>query len=152
MKTRTIILILVAVIALAAVPFVYAQGHHGHGRGDGFGGGMLFGHLARAKAALDLSDAQVEQIKTIGTALREQNKPYREQLRGGFTGVAQVLIKNPNDVAGAQALLDQQEQVERTMKSNTLVAASKALNILTPEQRAKVAQFIAARQARHQTH
>jgi Spy/CpxP family protein refolding chaperone len=113
---------------------------------------MLFGHLDRAKAALDLSDAQVEQIKTIGTALREQNKPYREQLRGGFTGIAQALIKNPNDVAGAQALLDQQEQVERTMKSNTLVAASKALNILTPEQRAKVAQFIATRQARHQTH
>jgi len=150
MKTRTLIITILAVIVIAAVPFAYAQGHRGHAHGDDFGGAMV-GHLAHAKAALGLSDDQVEQIKAVGTALREQNKPYRQQLHGGFAAVAQALVNNPNDIAGAQALLDQQEQVERTMKSNALAAASKALNILTPDQRAKVGQFIADRQARHNT-
>jgi Spy/CpxP family protein refolding chaperone len=151
MKRRTLIITIVAALALAAVPLVYAQGHHGRG-GDDFGGGMLFGRLARAQSALGLSDAQVEQLKAIGTDLRAQNKPLREQLHGGFAGVAQALINNPNDLAAAQTLLDQQEQVERTMKSNALAAASKALNILTPDQRAKVGQFIAAHHGHNDTH
>ena len=151
MKRRTLILTIVAAFALATVPFVYAQGHR-RSHGDDFGGGMLFGRLARAKAALGLTDAQSDQIKAIAADLRTQNQPLREQLRGGFAGVAQALINNPNDLAAAQQLLDQQEQVERTMKSNALAAAAKALNVLTPDQRAKVSQFIASHQARHGTH
>jgi Spy/CpxP family protein refolding chaperone len=146
MKRRTLILTIVAVVAIAAVPFAYAKGHHSHrDRGDG---SMMFRHLARAKEALGLTDVQVEQLKGIAADLRAQNKPYRDQLRGGFANVAQALLNNPSDVAGAQALLDQQEQIERTMKSNTLAAAAKAIATLTPEQRTKVAQFLADRQAR----
>jgi Spy/CpxP family protein refolding chaperone len=152
MKRNTIILAAVAVLALAAVPFVYAEGHHGHMGSHGFGGGMMFGRLAMAKAALGLTDAQVDQIKAIGAELKAQNQPYKEQLRGGFAGVAQALVNNPNDLTTAQTLLDQQEQAERTMKSNALAAASKALNVLTPEQRAKVGTFIANRIAKHHTH
>jgi Spy/CpxP family protein refolding chaperone len=153
MKRRTLISIsIVAVLALAAVPLVYAQSHRGHGGGDGFGGGMMFGRLLRAKEALGLTDAQVDQIKAIGADLRTQNEPLRDQLKAGIGSIAQTLLNNPNDLAAAQQLLDQQEQAEHTMKANALAAAAKAINVLTPEQRTKAAQFLAARLAHHGTH
>jgi periplasmic protein CpxP/Spy len=136
---------LVVLIIVAAVPFLYAQPMRPHGHG-GFG---FFGHLDKAKAKLGLSDDQVTQIKAIADDLKTKNAPYRDQVRGGFQSIATTLLNNPNDIAAAQALLDKQSQAEQTMKSNMLTAVSKALNVLTPDQRAKVAQFLADRKARH---
>ncbi len=136
---------LAILIVAAAVPFLYAQPMRHHGGGE-FG---FFGHLDKAKDKLGLTDDQVAQIKAIGDDLKAKNAPYRDQVRGGFQSIASTLLNNPNDLAAAQALLDQQSQAERTMKSNMLAATSKAISVLTPEQRAKVAQFIAERQARH---
>ena len=145
MKKRLILITLI-LAAVAAVPFVYAgPGGHGfrgmHGRG-GHGLGFL-GHLDHIKSELDLTDAQVTQLKDIVRATREQNGQYREQIHGTLKQVATVLLTNPNDVAGAQAVLDQQAAAEKALKSNLLVAASKALNVLTPEQRTKVALHLA---------
>lgn len=147
MKKRfTIAAALAFLVALTAVPFIYAQPMRHQGGGEF---GFLFGRLEKAKAALNLSEDQVTQLTAIAQDLKAKNAPYRDQLRGGFQSITTTLLNNPNDVAAAQTLLDQQSQTERTMKSNVLNAASKALNVLTPEQRAKVAQFIADRQARH---
>jgi Spy/CpxP family protein refolding chaperone len=148
MKKQTLtIAAVVAVLALAAAPFVVAAERHARA-GNEFGPMMMFGRLDRIKSALDLSDAQVDQLKTIGQQLREQNAPYREQIHSGLGSVAQLLVANPNDLGAAQAQLDKQEQAEHAMKSNALAAASKALNVLTPEQRTKVATFLANRAAR----
>ncbi len=139
---------IIAIVALAAVPFVYAQGfrrHHGD-MGDGM---MFFGGLRRAQSALDLSDAQVDQLKAIAQSVHEQNAPYRDQLRGGFQQIAQTLLANPNDTAAAQALIDQQTSAERAMKMNMLAGVSKALNVLTPEQRTKASQLLSERASRH---
>jgi protein CpxP len=143
---KRLILITLILAVVAAVPFVYAgPGGHGfrgmHGRG-GHGIGLL-GHLEHVKSELDLTDAQVAQLKDIIKATREQNGQYREQIHGTLKQVATVLLTNPNDVAGAQAVLDQQAAAEKALKSNLLVAASKALNVLTPEQRTKVALHLA---------
>lgn len=154
MKTRTITLTVVIVaITLAIVPFVYAQQHGHMHRGDMEMGGMgFFGHFAKAKEALGLSDQQASDIKAIFQDLRTQNQPYRAQIRGGMLNVAQTLINNPNDLGAAQNLLAQQEQAEHTMKANALAAAAKALNVLTPDQRTKLSQFVADRAARMQQH
>jgi Spy/CpxP family protein refolding chaperone len=152
MKTRTItLLVVLAAITLAIVPFVYAQQHGHMHRGDmAFGGMGMFGHFAKAKEALGLSDQQVSDIKAIFTDLRTQNQPYRQQLRGGMLSVAQALINNPNDLTAAQNLLSQQEQAEHAMNVNALAAAAKALNVMTPDQRTKLSQFVADRAARMQ--
>ena len=151
MSKRTLTLAVAAiVIAVAAAPFVIAGErfhHRDHFNADGES--MMFSHINRIKSALDLSDAQVDQLKAIHIALREQNKPYRESLHGGFGAVAQALLANPNDLAAAQALMDKQDQAERVLKTNTLAAAAKAANVLTPAQREKVSQFITERQTRH---
>lgn len=145
MKKRTaIITAVVAIIALTAVPLVYAQARH---RAASFG---MFGHLAKIQTALGLTDQQVTDLKAIGTDLRALNAPYRAQLKGGFAAIAQTLIANPNDTAGAQALIDQQAAARKAMQVNTLNAASKALNVLTPDQRTKLGQLLQQRLAKRQ--
>ena len=142
MKKRTLIFATAAILAvLIAVPFAYAQhmrGHGGHRMGGDLGPIMMLGHLEHAKQALGLSDQQVADIKAIFQDLHTQNAASRDQLHGGLKSVAEALIANPNDVAAAQALLDKQEAAEHAMKVNVLNAASKALNVLTPDQRAKL--------------
>jgi protein CpxP len=149
MKNRS--LIAAAILAagvLVAAPFAFAQHRGAHEHGGGFGEGMMFGRLQFAQKALSLSDDQVAQIKTIVTDLKAQNAPYRDSLKAGRQGIFKALIANPNDLAGAQALIDQQSTAEHTMKTNVLNAASKALNVLTAEQRAKLSTLVQERMAR----
>jgi protein CpxP len=151
MKKRWILITVIAV-SLAAATFLYAApgGHGPRGmRGHGFGGPLGFlGHLDRVQEELGLSNEQVTQIKAILKEAHEQNEPYREQLHGEFGAVAKTLLANPNDVAAAQALVEQQSAAERALKSNFVTAASKALNVLTPEQRTKLALHLAERSQR----
>jgi Spy/CpxP family protein refolding chaperone len=147
MKKRLAILGLVLIAAAAAL---YAgPGRHmrgaGHG-GHGFGAGFMLGHLHEIADKLDLTDAQKTQIHAIFKETREANEQYHDQMHGGLKDVARVLIDNPNDLAGAQAVLDQQTATERALKSNILRGVSKALNVLTPEQRTELADLIAKRQ------
>ena len=143
MKKRIAIVGSILVAAtLVVVPLVYAQqfhrtGHHGVGAGFGFFGGRHLEHLA---GELDLSQAQVDQIKAIYGELHEQNSQYRESMHGGFKAIAETLLKDPNDTAAAQVLIDQQAAAEKAMKTNMLNATSRALNVLTAEQRAELAQ------------
>ncbi len=146
MKKRLMLITLI--LAVAAVPFYLYAGPGGHGRRGDFGGhgmhGMRFlGHLAHAKSELDLTDAQVDQLKTIVRETREQNAQYRDQVHGTLKSVATTLLTNPNDVAGAQAILDRQASAEKALKANLLVAVTKAINVLTPEQRTKLALHLA---------
>ena len=149
-KTSLTIAGVLAVIALVAVPFLYAgpgRMHHGMGA-DAMGMGPL-AHLQKAQQELGLSDQQVAEIKVIFQDLRTQNATYREQLHGGLKGVIDTLIKNPDDVAGAQAIIDQQTQAKRAVQVNLLNATSRALKVLTPEQREKLSAKIEERHARH---
>jgi Spy/CpxP family protein refolding chaperone len=151
MKKRTLIFSAAAIlIVVLAVPFAVAQ-HMRSGRGHGCMGGsgmMMFGHMRGAKAALGLSDQQAADIKKIFTDLRAQNEPYRAALRSGRQSIAQTLLANPNDLAAAQALIDKQTDAERQIKVNALNAASKALNVLTPDQRTKASAFLQQRMAK----
>jgi len=152
MKKRTLLFTAAAIlIVVLAVPFAVAQHMHRAGFGHGCMRGnsaMMFGHMRGAKAALGLSDQQSDDLKKIFTDLRAQNAPYRDSLRGGRQAIAQALLANPNDIAAAQALIDKQSEAERQMKSNALAAFSKALNVLTPEQRAKASNFLQQRMAK----
>lgn len=112
----------------------------------------MLGRLSHVKEELDLTDAQVEQIKAVVEELRTQNEPYRDQVRGGIHDIAKTLIANPNDLAGAQAKLDAQAAAEKALKTNVLNATSKALNVLTPEQRTKLAALVEQHAGRMQKH
>jgi Spy/CpxP family protein refolding chaperone len=138
----------IVVAVLIAVPFAFAQ--HAHGMRGNMGMPMFLGHLQHVKAELGLTDQQTTDIKAIFKDLRTQNEQYRQSMHGTMKQVAQILLNNPNDIAAAQAVLDQQAATERTMKTNALTAASKALNVLTPEQRTKLGTMIQERTGRMQ--
>jgi Spy/CpxP family protein refolding chaperone len=147
MKKRTWILTAILVVAtIAAVPFVYGGPGRGHGVFGGhpaFGHGMgILGHMGEIREELDLSDAQVDQIKAIFRDAFEQNAANRQRLHGGMESIARTLIANPNDIAAAQALIDQQAEAERVLKTNILASMSKALNVLTPDQRTKLGTLL----------
>ncbi|MGZ8795742.1 MAG: Spy/CpxP family protein refolding chaperone [Thermoanaerobaculia bacterium] len=140
-KSTWIITAVVALLANASGPFLYAgPGHRGM---DGLG---PLARLERAQKELGLSDQQVGEIKAIFKSVHDQNAQYRDQLRGGIGGVLNALLEDPDDIAGAQAIMDRQAQTERAIRSNLLNGASKALNVLTPEQRDKLGQIVARRQ------
>ncbi|MEO8381291.1 MAG: periplasmic heavy metal sensor [Acidobacteriota bacterium] len=153
MKKRiTLIAVVLAVAALATAPIVHARpgspGRQGMSRrAPGFG---LLGHLRHVRQQLDLTDQQAEQIRTIAADLRAQNAQYRDQLRGGRKGVADVLLANPADVAAAQAVLDQRAATERLVKQNRLNATAKALGVLSADQRARLRTLIAERAERRE--
>jgi periplasmic protein CpxP/Spy len=156
-KRNVVIALIVAAVMIAAVPIIHAapggfrhRGPGGHGGPGGFAAGMMFSHLQHLQEELDLSEAQVNQIRGIFSTLHEQNAPLREQMKGGFHTVAAALIANPNDLSAAQALLDQQSAAERTLKANMLAATSKALNVLTAEQRTELAQIVEERHDRRE--
>lgn len=154
MKKSFIALSVLALVTILGAGSVFAgpDGHRGKGgpgmmgsKHHGFG---PLGRLAMLKEKLDLSDQQTDQIKAIFAQVRDQNEPYRAQIRGGMGSIASTLVANPNDTAAAQALIDRQAAAERSMKSNMLAATSKALKVLTPEQRSKLGELLAERQAR----
>jgi Spy/CpxP family protein refolding chaperone len=151
-KTTLFTMTAIVLVALLAVPLAFAQRRHAM-RGEGgfggpMGGPMILGHLAHAKQELGLSDQQVSDIKAVFQGLRDQNQASRTTTRSTMRQAVQTLINDPNNVAGAQALIDQQIDAERTMKANTLAATSKALKVLTPEQRTKLSTLLADRMSR----
>lgn len=149
MKKRALIATSVLTLAiLVAAPFAFAQ-RRMRSHAEDFGSDLFHGRLEKAKRALGLSNAQAAQIETIVKDLRTQNAPYRQSMHSGRMAIAQTLLSNPNDVAAAQALVDQQSAAERSMKTNVLNAASRALNVLTPDQRARLATFVQTRLASH---
>ena len=151
-KRNVIITTIAAIVVLAAVPFVYGQGMRHHAAASQAGGfGFMFGRLERAQQALGLTDDQVTQLKAIAADLRTQNAPYRDQLRGGMQQVAQTLLADPSNTAAAQTIIDQQAAAHKAVQANMLAAVSKALTVLTPDQRTKVAEFLAKRAARVQS-
>lgn len=151
MKKRTTILIatILAAGALAATPLLIAAPHgRGHG-GPGLHGIGILGHLQHVREELDLSDQQVEQLKAIFAETREANAGARRQMHGGMREAAQILLANPNDLAGAQAVLDRQAAAERELKASLLNAAAKAFAVLNAEQRAKLRTIMDERAERH---
>lgn len=149
---KTIVAIVAIVLIGTAVPYLYANRmeHRGmHGAGGDFPGMMMLGHLQKLKTELGITDDQAQKIKDIALAVREKNAPFRDQMHQNMQEAAKVLLADPNNVAGAQAILDRQLDSERQMKSNMLSGVAKALAVLTPDQRTKLGEILEQHAANH---
>lgn len=139
-KAIPVSLALVA-IAIVAVPFAVAA--RGERLGHGFGRhAAIFGILQHVKGELDITKAQETQLRAIAREVREENRAYREAMRKEMKDVAALLIANPNDIAGAEALLEAQEATRDELRANALQAISRGLNVLTPEQRTELGELL----------
>lgn len=145
MTKRTWTLLIIVALAAFTTVSLLAQPHPRPGVAGGPLGALA--RLGQVKVDLGLSDAQVGQIKSILTQLREQNEPYSTRLRENRGDVFDTLLENPANLASAQSALNEQTAAESAMRMNALNATAKALSVLTPEQRIKLSGMIAERRS-----
>jgi protein CpxP len=118
-----------------------------HGR-KGFKGhgGNRFGHFGRH---LDVTDAQRAQIRTIMEAERAKNATLRQQLSENRRAMREATKAGRFDEAQVRALAQQAEaaRVELAV-SRARVQSTIYTTVLTQEQRTKIEEMAAKREAR----
>ncbi|MDQ3635587.1 MAG: Spy/CpxP family protein refolding chaperone [Acidobacteriota bacterium] len=102
------------------------RGMRGHG----------IGHMFRM---LDLTDAQKEQMKTIRQTSRENTKSLREQMKSNRQQLQQLTENGTFDEGAVTAIAGQQGQLHAQMTVAKLRVRSQMYNVLTADQKAKLA-------------
>lgn len=116
----------------------------GPGGPQGRGGGRF------AFRGLDLTDAQKEQVKAIQQKSFETSKPYREQLRAIHEEMKAATANGAYNEEAVRAIAARASQVQVEMQVIGLRTKSEIYNILTAEQKAKLAEFEGKRSERQQ--
>ncbi len=124
-------------------------GHHGGMRG-GAHGMMMMGE--RALSSVNATDAQKAQIKQIMLAAREDMKAQREAGRALRERSVAIFAAPTVDAAQAESVRQQMLAQHDAGSRRMLQAMLDASRVLTPEQRAKLAELVKARTARMQEH
>ncbi len=121
-------------------------GHRGPGGGPGMHGGPgdhggdLLGHFARE---LNLTDAQKTQVKQLVDAFHEGNKSLHEQMMktGGGHGPFEGLTDGAFDEAAVRAAAQARANLHVELEVGHARLMSQIYALLTPEQKAKVAEL-----------
>jgi len=135
---RTMIGLISAAALLLVTSAAQAQpsgdGARGHHRG------MKAKRLELLKANLGLSDAQVQQIKTLRADQRLRAKPYRDQLRPLRQQMRTLLQADVVNEAQVVALHSKISSIRRMMADARFQSRLKLMRVLTKDQRAKMMQ------------
>ncbi len=157
MRSKKLLVAVIAVgIALGAVGLTAAsaaqdrfKGPRRHFDGQMFGpGGRGGGGFAFRR--LDLTDAQKEQLKAIHQKAFESSKPYREQLRAIHEEMKAATANGAFNEEAVRAIAARAAQVQVELQVLGVGAKAEAYNILTAEQKAKLAEFETKRAERRQ--
>jgi Spy/CpxP family protein refolding chaperone len=132
-----------AVVLVAGLAMAHSRGGQ-RGGGDFFGGPLL-GFFTDY---LDLSDAQQAQIKQIIAKEKPGLEPLFKQEMQSHEQMMQLIQSGNFDEAKAQAIATQGAQVHAQLEVQHARIASQAYQVLTAEQKTKLAQFIAKREMR----
>jgi periplasmic protein CpxP/Spy len=142
-STRTRISIIGAVVILALAVAV-AQGMHEHGGPDGH-----FDHMLKFfTKSLDLSTDQQAQVKAIWEKEKTTLKPLMEQERQNRASMRALESSGPFDEAKTRALATQNAQVQIELQVAHARMKSEMVQVLTPDQKTKFAEF----EAKHESH
>lgn len=127
--------LLVAVGAAAVGQSMAGKGGHWH-RGD-----FLNRRLAHLTRALDLSDAQQQQVKSLFQAQRPAFKALMQQMVSERQQMLAATQNGQFDTAKVQAIANQQGQTMANLIVARQELQSKIYGLLTPEQRTKFDQM-----------
>jgi protein CpxP len=145
MKLSRSKILFVALAIVLAAGIAIAEPHYGRHGGDFFGRGFFGAHL-------NLSDAQRAQMKQIMAKEKPALKPLFHQEMESHHQLMQLIQSGTFDEAKAQSIATQGAQVHAQLEVEHARIASEAYQILTPEQKTKLAQFMAERQQRFEKH
>jgi len=119
---------------------MFAQGMFGEGMpGTGMHSGHMMGFLARK---LDLTDAQQAQVKDILTKEKPTFQPLMLQMAQNHQQMRQMVMGTGFDEAKVRELASQQTQTMTELTVQRARVASELLQVLTPDQKAKLTTMI----------
>jgi periplasmic protein CpxP/Spy len=147
-STRTRILIISAALILA-VAAALAQGMHDRGGPMGHGFEHMLGFFTDY---LDLTSAQQDQIKAIWQKEKPALQPLMQQMKQFHSDMNKLETGGAFDEAKVRALATQQSPTMIELAVQHARIKSEMIQVLTPEQKTKFAQFQAKREQRMQEH
>jgi periplasmic protein CpxP/Spy len=144
MKSTRIRILTIGVVLLLAAAAVIAEGRHGYG-----GPGGDFRHMLRQ---LDLTSDQHAQVKAIFEKEKPTLQPLMQQMQQSHAAMSALEAAGPFDEAKVTALATQNSQTMIQLQVEHERVRSEIIQILTPDQKAKLAQIEANRAARMSQH
>jgi len=137
-----------ALVMAGSLSMAQAQGHGPRGGMMMGGPGMMGGHAEHMLDAVDASDAQRAQIKQIMDAARADLKATHDSARALHAQSLTLFAAANIDAVSIEALRQQQQALHETISKRMSQAFIDAARMLTPEQRAKLAERMKKQQAR----
>lgn len=134
MTRKRVILVMVLAIVVASAPIVMAH-QQVQAKRHAEDPLMFFVELRALRSELNLSPEQVGTLKAIGQTVRESNADYRASMKRVAAEAGLVLLGDPSNTEGAEALLRRNDAERVALRANVLEGISKAIKVLTPEQR-----------------
>ncbi len=138
MKSTRIRILTIGAAVLLAVAAAMAQGPHG------FGGPGDFHHMLKQ---LDLTSDQKSQVKAIWEKEKPTLQPLMEQMRQNHNAMKTLQASGPFDEAKTRALATQNSQTMIELQVEHERMKSEIMQILTADQKAKLAQLEASHEA-----
>ena len=139
------ILAVVLVLAVMAAIALSQTMRRAHMRGDGMFGGPMLGYYVHK---LDLTDAQQAQVKAIVAKEKPAIQPLMLQMAQGHAQLRDLVINGAFDEAKVRELAAQQSQTMTELTVQHARIASELVQVLTPEQKTKLAALITQHQQR----
>ena len=143
MKSTHIRILTIGAAVLLVAAAAIAEGRHGYGGPGGFR------HMLKQ---LDLTSAQQDQVKAIWTKEKPALQPLMEQMRQNHSAMSALEASGPFDEAKTRALATQNSQTMIELQVEHARIKSEIMQILTADQKAKLAQMEANREARVSKH
>jgi len=134
-------------------PGVHRRGSGGPGGPGGFGGpggpmGGLLGELGQGLRALELTDAQREQIRGIAKSHEAEFREIGERLRTAHQSVEALVTADTVDEAAIRARSSEVAAVQADADVMRAKVHQEVFGVLTAEQQAKARELRAQREAR----
>lgn len=140
------------VTAALAVGGVAAHAQPGPGPRGGHGmmapGGLFGGHMDHLLDAVNATDSQRTQVEAIFKAARQDLSGQRDTAIKLHQQLATLYTATNVDAAAIEAVRVQMSALHETASKRMSQASIDAARVLTPEQRAKIAELMKKRQAR----
>lgn len=143
MKSTHIRILTIGAAVLLVAAAAIAEGRHGYGGPGGFH------HMLKQ---LDLTSAQQDQVKAIWAKEKAALQPLMQQMRQNHSAMSALEASGPFDEAKTRALATQNSQTMIELQVEHARIKSEIMQILTADQKAKLAQLEANRGARMSKH
>ena len=150
MKSKSVLLVgLALVLTLTAAVGISQTVRRVHMHGDG----MFEGHMLHFFTDyLDLTDAQQAQVKDIMAKEKPALKPLMQQMAQSHQQIRELTMAGTFDEAKVRTLATQQAQTMTEIIVQKARIESEMIQILTPEQKTKLNDFMAKREQRMMKH